>query len=178
MTLRSWSVRRPVVVRRRLPPRLDLARQSASPLAITRHHTDWLAVWLSGRRPAEGMPRAGPAQRVAAGRAGRHLAGAPKSSRLRRISWGQPVPVPVVVAILAGWLGLFAPLSGLVNSISSFGFPRVLLLSALQRDCDAAPTGGAPAAPGTRTALIPKDHRLVGCNSPQHVFGRITRRPN
>jgi hypothetical protein len=36
---------------------------------------------------------------------------------------GQPVPVPVVVAILAGWLGLFAPLSGLVNSISSFGFP-------------------------------------------------------
>jgi hypothetical protein len=33
----------------------------------------------------------------------------------------------LTVAILAGWLGLFAPLSSVVNSVSSFGFPAFFL---------------------------------------------------
>jgi hypothetical protein len=33
----------------------------------------------------------------------------------------------LVVAVLAGWLGLVAPLSSVVNSISSFGFPAFFL---------------------------------------------------
>ena len=33
----------------------------------------------------------------------------------------------LVVAAFAGWLGLFAPLSSVVNSISSFGFPAFFL---------------------------------------------------
>ena len=33
----------------------------------------------------------------------------------------------LVVALLAGWLGLFAPLSSVVNSISSFGFAAFFL---------------------------------------------------
>ncbi len=44
--LRIQACRRPCGVR-------------ASPLAVAWHHPDWLAVWLSGPRPAEGMPRDG-----------------------------------------------------------------------------------------------------------------------
>ena len=33
----------------------------------------------------------------------------------------------LVVAVFAGWLGLFAPASSVLNSISSFGFPVFFL---------------------------------------------------